>query len=314
MDIDPEGEPSHHGQVPPLAPEAGTVAPPTTTDTAPSGRRFVPFVLLGVLTIGVGLAAFFAVSEGALPSNVVASALTNSLQFKSAATTTSIEVTEAGGTATITSEGVTSFDTAAATQVVHIVSGSEHIVENVVSDGPMIYVHLDGGIIAKVVPGKSWLSIPSGQSAATSLTGGGGASNEAATLKVLSATGNDVSDLGSARAGGQDVHLYSVHLTRSEINRDIAQEHLPLFMREAITLVHIPAITYTLAINGANQLTQMKATLHLRAEGQQISEHLTEGYSRYGAKVRVTEPPSHEVIPFQTFLQIAQGKDVHVTI
>ena len=85
-------------------------------------------------------------------------------------------------------------------------------------------------------------------------------------------------------------------------------------MREAITLVHIPAITYTLAINGANQLTQMKATLHLRAEGQQISEHLTEGYSRYGTKVRVTEPPSNEVIPFQTFLQIAQGKDVHVTI
>ena len=141
--------------------------------------------------------------RGRAAVNVVASALTNSLQFKSAATTTSIEVTEAGGTATITSEGVTSFDTAAATQVVHIVSGNEHIVENVVSDGPMIYVHLDGGIIAKVVPGKSWLSIPSGQSAATSLTGGGGASNEAATLKVLSATGNDVSDLGSSRAAGK---------------------------------------------------------------------------------------------------------------
>ena len=67
MDIDPEGEPSHHDQVPPVAPEAGTVAPPTT-DTAQSGRRYVPFVLLGVLTIGVGLAAFFAVSEGAPPS------------------------------------------------------------------------------------------------------------------------------------------------------------------------------------------------------------------------------------------------------
>ena len=128
MDIDPEGEPSHHDQVPPMAPEAGTVTP-LDDGHAQSGRRYVPFVLLGVLTIGVGLAAFFAVSEGALPSNAVASALTNSLQFKSAATTTSIEVTEAGGTATITSEGVTSFDTAAATQVVHIVSGSEHIVE-----------------------------------------------------------------------------------------------------------------------------------------------------------------------------------------
>jgi hypothetical protein len=230
MDINPEREPSPHEQVPPLAPEAGTVTVPTTTITVPRAqnrRRYVPFALVGVLTIGVGLAAFFAVSEDAPPSKAVASALTNSLQFRSAATTTSIEVTEAGGTATVTSEGVTNFDTAAATQVVHIVSGSEHIVEHLVSDGSIIYVHLDGGIIAKVVPGKSWLSIPSGQPAGNSLSGGGGASNEAATLKVLSATGNDVFDLGSSRVNGQAVHLYSVHLTRSEINRDIAEEHPP---------------------------------------------------------------------------------------
>jgi hypothetical protein len=62
-------------------------------------------------------------------------------------------------------------------------------------------------------------------------------------------------------------------------------------MRQAIALVHIPAITYTLAINGTNQLTQMKATLHLQADGQQITEHLTADYSRYGTKVTVTAPP-----------------------
>jgi hypothetical protein len=245
---------------------------------------------------------------------VVASALTNSLRFKSAATTVSITATEAGGTATITSEGVTSFDRAAATQVVQIVSGGEHIVEHVVSDGSTVYLRLDGGVVAKVVPGKSWLSVPSGKSAASSVIGGGGTSNETATLRVLSATGNDVSDLGPSQVNGHDVHLYSVHLTRSQVNRDIAQEHLPLFMRQAIALVHIPAITYTLAINGANQLAQMSATLHLQTDGQQISEHLTEGYSQYGTKVTVTPPPSNEVIPFQTFLQIAQQKDVHVTI
>ena len=265
--------------------------------------------MLGVLTIGVGLAAFFAVSESSTPSDVVASALTNSLRFKSAATTCRSAATEAGGAADITSEGVTSFESAAATQVVQIVSGDEHFVEHVVSDGSTIYISLNGGIIAKVVPGKSWLSLPSGQSAASSVTGGGGAGNDSATLRVLSATGNDVTDLGSSQVNGHDVHRYSVHLTRSQINRDIAQEHLPLFMRQAIALVHIPAITYTLAINGANQLAQMSATLHLQADGQQISEHLTEGYSRYGTKVTVTTPPSNEVIPFQTFLQIAQQKD-----
>ena len=71
MDIDPEGELSHHEQVPPLAPEAGKVTVPTTTVTAPRARirrRYVLFALVGVLTIGVGLAAFFAVREGVPPS------------------------------------------------------------------------------------------------------------------------------------------------------------------------------------------------------------------------------------------------------
>jgi hypothetical protein len=279
-----------------------------------SGRRCIPFGLLGIMTIGAGVAAFFAVREDATPSEAVASALTNSLQFKSAATTMSIGIKESRGTETIRSEGVTNFDTGVTTQVVRIVSGNERIDEHVVSDGSKIYVHLDGGIIAKVVAGKSWVSITSGQSAGSSVTGGGGAGNAAAVLRVLSAPGNNVSDLGSSRLNGHDVHLYSVHLTRSQINRDLAREHLPQFVRQAIALVHIPAITYTLAVNGADQLTAMKATLHLKAAGQQITEHLAEGYSRYGAKVRVTPPPSHEVIPFQRFLQIAERKGQHVTI
>jgi hypothetical protein len=316
MDIDPEGEPPYDERVPAVAPDATPMGAPTTF-TSPesrSGCRFIPFALLGVMTFGVGLAAFFAVSEGMTPSEAVASALMNSLQFKTAATTMSIVVKEPGGTATITSEGVTNFDTAASTQVLRIVSGNERIGEHIVSNGSKIYVHLDSGIIGKVVAGKSWVSVQSGQSAANSVTGGSGASNAAATLRVLSAAGNDVSNLGSSRVNGYDVHLYSVHLTRFQINRDIAQEHLPQFMRQAIALVHIPAITYTLAINGTNQLTQIKASLHLQTDGQKITEELTEGYSRYGTKVTVTAPPSYEVIPFQTFLQIAQEKNVRVTI
>jgi hypothetical protein len=315
MDIDPEGETPHDEPVPP-APDTVPVRSPTTF-TAPksqSGRRIIPFALLGIMTIGTGLAAFFAVSGGTTPSETVASALTNSLQFKSAATTTSIVVEASGSTTTITSKGVTNFDTAATTEVEHIVSGDERIGEHIVSDRSEIYVHLDGGIIAKVVAGKSWVSLPTGQSAASSVTGGSGASNAAAILRVLSAAGSDVSDLGFSQVNGHDIHLYSVHLTRSQINRDIAQEHLPQFMRQLIAGVHIPAITYTLAINGANQLTLTKATLHLQADRQQVTEHITEGYSRYGAKVRVTTPPSYEVIPFQTFLQIAQEKGERVTI
>jgi hypothetical protein len=320
MDIDPEGELPHDEHVPAVASEAAPVAAavtaPTTFSprTSHNRRRSIPFALLGILTIGTGLAAFFAVRESTTPSEAVASALTNSLRFKTAAITTSIGVKEPGGTTTITSEGVTNFDTAASTQVLRIVNGNERIGEVVVSDGPEIYVHLDGGIIGKVAAGKSWVAVPSGQSVATGVTGGGGASNAAAILRVLSASGNDVSDLGPSQVNGYDVHLYSVHLTRSQINRDIAQEHLPQFVRQAVALVNIPAITYTLAINGANQLTRMTATLRLHADGQQIVEYISAGYSHYGTQVKVAAPPAREVIPFQKYLQLAQEKGMNAVI
>jgi hypothetical protein len=131
---------------------------------------------------------------------------------------------------------------------------------------------------------------------------------------VLSAIGNDVSDLGPSRVNGNVVHLYSVHLTRSQINRDIAQEHLPQFVRQDIALIHIPALTYTLAINGANQLTRMTATLRIHADGQEIVEYIAEGYSHYGTHVTVTAPPAREVIPLETYLQLAQEKGVNAVI
>jgi hypothetical protein len=264
--------------------------------------------LLGIMTVGTGLAAFFAVQGSTTPSGAVASALTNSLRFKTAAVTTSVGVKELGATTTITSEGVTNFDTAASRQVLRIGSGNARIGEVVVSDGSTIYVHIDGGVIAKIAPGKSWISVPIGQSEAASVTGGGGAGNEAALLRVLSAPGNDVSDLGPSRANGNAVHLYSVHLTRSQVNRDIAQERLPQFLRQDIALMHIPALTYTLAINGANQLTRVTATLRLQANGQQLVEYIAEGYSDYGTPVTVAAPPAAEVIPLQSYLKLAEEK------
>jgi hypothetical protein len=113
---------------------------------------------------------------------------------------------------------------------------------------------------------------------------------------------------------GQQVHLYSVHLTRSQINRDIAQERLPQIVRQAIALVHIPAVTYTLAVNGANQLTRMTAAVGLHADGQQITEYIAAGYSHYGTQVKVAAPPAREVIPFQKYLQIAEEKGKQAVI
>jgi hypothetical protein len=319
MEIDPEGELPHDEQLAAAAPQAVPVtAPaPASTNFSPrtsrDRRRSIPFALLGIMTVGTGLAAFFAVRESTTPSEAVASALTNSLRLKTAAITTSIEVKELGGATTITSKGVINFNTGASTQDLRIVSGNESIGEVVVSDGSKIYVHLGGGIIGKIAAGKSWVSLASG-SVATSVTGGGGASSDAAILRVLSASGNDVSDLGPAQVNGQQVHLYSVHLTRSQINRDIAQERLPQIVRQAIALVHIPAVTYTLAVNGANQLTRMTAAVGLHADGQQITEYIAAGYSHYGTQVKVAAPPAREVIPFQKYLQIAEEKGKQAVI
>ena len=299
MDSDPEGKSPHYEQLP--------------SRSSPNRRRSIPFALLGILTIGTGLAAFFAVRESTTPSEALASALTNSLRFKTAAVTTSIGVKGLGSTSMITSVGVINFDTEASTQDLRIVSGSQSLGEVIVSDGSKIFLHLDGGIIGKIAPGKSWVSLPSGV-LGTSVTGGGGASNDAAILRVLGASGNEVSDLGPARVNGQSVHLYAEHLTTTRINRDIAQEHLPQFVRQAIALVHIPAVTYTLAINGASQLSRMTATVRLHAGGQQITEYVAAVYSHYGTPVKVSAPPAREVIPFQTYFQKAEEKGMQAVI
>jgi hypothetical protein len=306
MDINPESEPQHDHAT-------ERVAPAALPESA-NPRRYIPFALLGAMTAGVGIAAYIAVRDNSTPSQAVASALTNSLKFKSAALSISIGISEPGGTATIKSQGGTNFDTGATNETLQIIGGNQRIGEHIVSDGSKIYVHLDGGVIAKVVGGKSWVSVPSGQSTASSTPVGGGAGNSSAILRVLSATGDNVSDLGPSRVNGATVHLYSVHLTRSQIKRNLAQERLPRFMRQDTAGLNIPPITYTLAIDSANQLAQLKGIVHLKAEGQTIAEHLVENYAHYGTKVSVTTPPPNEVIPLQTFLQIAAEKGANVTI
>jgi len=80
-------------------------------------------------------------------------------------------LTEPGGGESLTSEGVTNFDTGATTQVV-----------------------------------------PSGQSAASGVTGESGAGDADVILRVLRGPGNDVVDLGSPRVNGHDVIPFQTFL------------------------------------------------------------------------------------------------------
>jgi hypothetical protein len=314
MDNDSEGKPPNDEERSSEPQYGGAAAPESPSRKSRSGRRFIPFALLGVMTVGTGIAAYFAVRDNTTPSEALSSALTNSLKFKSAAITTAIGVSESQGTATITSKGATDFDNGSSNQVMQIAGGGQQIGEHIISDRSTIYVHIDGGAIARVVAGKSWVSVPNGQSAANSSIVGGGGGNSTAILRVLSVPGHDVSDLGLSRVNADVVHLYAVHLSRSEINRDLAREHLPQSMRQAIGLIHIPSVTYTVAIDGANRLTELKTTLHVQIAGQHVTEHVAESYSHYGTRVSAIAPPSHEVVPFQRYLQLAQGRGENVTI
>ncbi len=315
MDIDPEGG-TPHDSTPAIAAPFAPVVSQTKRTPPQSGnhRRYIPFALLGVLTVGAGVAAYVAVRGDATPSQAVASAVTHSLQLKSAALKVAVGIGESGGTAAIRSEGATNFDTGATNQTLQIIAGNQHISEHIVSDGAKIYIHLDGGAIAKLVAGKSWVSVSSGRSTTSSSAVGGGATNSAVTLRALSATSDDVTDLGSARLNGATVHLYSVHLTRSQIKRTLSRERLPRFLQQSAAGLNLPAITYTLAIDSANVLTELKGTEHLKAGGQTILEHFVENFSHYGTPVTVKTPPPSEVISLQRFLQIAAEKGSNVTI
>lgn len=308
---------------PPAAPPA-FVPPPMAPMAARTGRapsparcgrqRHTVLVVTTALALlaGIGVGAYVALgnSPGASAAETLSSALTDSLQNKSADVALNISVTGAGATATIDGNGAVDFADDTANLTMAINERGQALTERVIYEGGTAYINM-GGLVGYLVPGKSWVSLTVGQVGAGIGgigTGGGTTSNPTAMLKVLSAAGNDVTSLGPSNVDGDAVQGYSVHLTQAQVEKDLATAHLPSWMEQAVSGVQHPEVTYRVFIDGSGLLQSMTGTVDFTDSGESFVERIATGYSSYGTSVSVVDPPASQVVPFEQFVQAADQK------
>jgi hypothetical protein len=316
MDVDPGGAPGG-AALPDIPPPAEVPPPPPAATPTKRGRRrrVIPLLLVGLVAVGSVLGAILGVRQSSNPADAVASAIAGSLHNNTADVALRATLTVEGTTLVIAAHGGTDFRNNDASMSMRISAAGQTIIERVVAVGSTDYVAVSGDSIAKVEPGKSWLSVSLGRSGSSSqTTGSGSAGNASALIKVLGAPGNTVAALGRASVDGHSVQQYSVRVTRAQLRHDLAEEHLPSFVAQDVALLHDPDVTYIVSIDGSNLLRRSAATVHFTADNQHLVEHVTTDYSNYGVPVHVAAPPSHLVVPIGTFLQRAEAEGARVTV
>jgi hypothetical protein len=322
-----ESDPSATEQPPSGEPEAGTapagmeegvpvsaaseLAGANSGPGSPSRRGLRALVLAGVILIGCGVGAYFAVGNGPSASAAVAAAMTHSLGNHTADMTMSMTGQVAGQTISMHATGAINFTNDQTNMNMQISSNGQNISERAVYDGQTVFVNL-GSIIGELVPGKSWVSINIGQagsSTGTSALPGGGTGDPNAMMRVLTAQGNSVRPLGGSVIDGVSVQGYAVKLTPAVIARDIAHAHLPSWMAKSMTLLHGADVTYDVYIDSANLLERISATIDGMVDQQKLVENIEMDYSNYGTAVTVVDPPGSQVLPFNQFVADAAQRN-----
>ncbi len=272
---------------------------------------FLALAGAAVLLAGGGVGAYFVLGHTTNAAAAVATAVQESLNRKTADLSMHISASAAGTTATITGTGSMDFATNAVNLTMNINAGGQSITERAVYDGATIFVNL-GSLVGLAAPGKSWVSIDTGQptSGAGGVGGTGGTvGNPTAMLKLLGAQGNQVVALGSSMVNGVSVQGYTVHLTPASITKDLSEAHLPSWMKQAVSTVQSPDVTEDVYIDGSNQLLSVVATVHARANNQNVVENTSMDFSNYGTSVAIVDPPPNDVVSFSQFQQDAAAKN-----
>jgi hypothetical protein len=303
--------PTADAGVDPAAPPDWAAPPPVPAVTPPTrgaSRQLVSLLSAGLLLIGGGLGAYFAFSGGQSASAAVALAVSNSLNARTADLTMKITGDEGTQTVSIEGSGATNFSNNQTDMTMTINDGTQDVNEHVLFDGQTVFVNLGNNLIGRILPGKSWVSVDLGQEGAGNgtLPGGTGSGGDpTAMLRILGAQGNPVTALGTSVVNGDSVQGYAVHMTAAGVNRAIAEEHLPSWMKQAVSQVQDPNVTYDVFINGTNQLVRMSSVVHATDQGKKLVSNIEMDFSNYGVPVSITDPSADQVAPFDQFVQAA---------
>lgn len=264
-------------------------------------RRPVAAVLGTAVAAVVGLAAAVPLVVGsARPARpaAVRRVLVSTLAARSVQMTFSAVVDGGGVSARL--EGSGAADLADASASLHVTGTLAHQPQtaSVVVDGGRIY--LDVPQIARLVPGKSWVSVDTRAAGGTSLqrvsSALGQAIDPGVLLPLLESAGATVHTLGASTLGGSPVTGYEVVMDAASLRASVARAGLPGAVVGALR-----ALTVTLYAAGG-----LLRELEVKTSGGPVID-VTVGFHGYGTPVAVQAPPVTSVMTFQQFLESSPG-------
>jgi hypothetical protein len=300
--------------------EAGVLPEPGPPSRQGQRRRPVVLVVAAAALVAAGTLTAVVATGGGGADAAVASAVANALDNRTATYTMSGSVGVLGASIGLSGHGAMDFTHNLMEEAVTVDTSAlklpvaagpplgATLTEQVVNADRTMYLNL-GDVVGRVDPGKSWVSLDlsqlsdtSGVAAGLGLGSGTASGDPMATLRALAQKGSHVTDLGPDLLSGVPVERYKVSLDEHAISSAIAQANLPAWMRQAVSLVTDPNVSYIVDIDQQGHLRLLDTMTSLSVAGLQTTTEMILDFANFGAPVSVTVPPASEVVPYQTFL------------
>ena len=295
------------------APPVARLAPHATGRSHRVGLTVAAVAVLVVAAVGIVVGTTSASHTSATstsaptvsgsPNRVVLTAIDSALGAKTADLQMTVEITIRGeGQVTASGQGVMDFTNNAAQfdATYHGLKGLDGMAISMRYTGGDAYLSIP--MLGTVVPGKSWLSVPTSGSSLTP-----GSSNPASVLQILQSRGDQVTPLGPSVVDGAPVHGYHVVISEAAIQQRLSKADLPPGVAQAAQgMFGTGGIAMDVFVNDANDLLRRVQThLNMTVSGHSMHGSVTEDMSNYGVPVSVTAPPADQVVSFQQFEQAA---------
>lgn len=158
--------------------------------------------------------------------------------------------------------------------------------------------------LAAIVPGKSWVALPSTGSSLVP-----GSSNPAAMFQILRGQGDLVTPLGTSEVNGVVANGYHVVISEAAIQKRLTQVNLPAGKAKvAWGLFGVGGITLNIDVDvSSGMMRRTVVNLTTTVSGHTIKGSAIEDTSNFGTPVTISAPPADQVASLHDFMQGASG-------
>jgi len=264
-------------------------------------RRFIPFILVIVLTVAAVVTAVLSTGSPAGGATTVRAALASMMDAKSVTFALNVNLSGAAS-AQATVDG--SCATGPECQVnFSASSGSTNVGQSeVVIDHGVLYVELAGSLASKLP--TPWVSAPLNSSSAQQSTGISGVGSLSSVFAGLAKVGDTVTDDGPVTLNGVATHEYSISASQATEQQQLETvlKALPSTDASLLGAVTLGGYNVNIYIGPDGNIAEVDLTTSMTTAQGSESLALRLGLSGYGQPVSVTVPPANEVTPLSSLM------------